>query len=79
MDPKTLQYQAGLAGFVTDRNSEGLTHDDSVKQPPHDNSFLSIQTRFSTSRERSNSSFRVPDRPMSIAGKIRLSMSRRSK
>ncbi len=35
MDPKTLQYQAGLAGFVTDRNSEGLTHDDSVKQPPH--------------------------------------------
>ena len=33
MDVNTLQYQAGLASFVTDRNVEGLTHEDSLKQP----------------------------------------------
>ena len=33
MDAKTLQYQAGLAGYVTDRNVEALTHVDSLVQP----------------------------------------------
>ena len=30
MDVNTLQYQAGLASFVTDRNVEGLTHEGDV-------------------------------------------------
>lgn len=34
MDPKTLAYQVGLAGFVTDRNVAGVSHEESLKQPP---------------------------------------------
>ena len=41
--------------------------------------FRSTQTRFNSSAGSSNSSFRVPERLISMAGKIRLSTRRRSR
>ncbi len=33
MDPKTLQYQFGLARYVTEQNIESVAHEDSLVQP----------------------------------------------